>query len=141
MLSWTDSGIKSGIRPNSGSELEGAVFQLFWKETQASLYINTSGETLAKHGYRKIPGKAPLLEALAAATIYATDWDRKSPFVNPMCGSGTLAIEAAMIATDRYPGLYREHYAFMHILGYEESFYSDQKLQLEKKIKEKPDLG
>jgi putative N6-adenine-specific DNA methylase len=131
---------KSGIRPNSGSELEGAVFQLFWKETQASLYINTSGETLAKHGYRKIPGKAPLLEALAAATIYATDWDRKSPFVNPMCGSGTLAIEAAMIATDRYPGLYRDHYAFMHILGYEESFYADQKLELEKKIKEKPDL-
>ncbi len=131
---------KSGIRPNSGSELDGAVFQLFWKETQASLYINTSGETLAKHGYRKIPGKAPLLEALAAATIYATDWDRKSPFVNPMCGSGTLAIEAAMIATDRYPGLYRDHYAFMHILGYEQSFYADQKLELEKKIKEKPDL-
>ncbi|SMD44704.1 putative N6-adenine-specific DNA methylase [Aquiflexum balticum DSM 16537] len=131
---------KSGIRPNSGSELEGAVFQLFWKETQASLYINTSGETLAKHGYRKIPGKAPLLEALAAATIYATDWDRESPFVNPMCGSGTLAIEAVMIATDRYPGLYRERYAFMHILGYEESYYTDQKEQLEKKIKEKPDL-
>lgn len=131
---------KSGIRPNSGSELEGAVFQLFWKETQANLYINTSGETLAKHGYRKIPGKAPMLEALAAATIYAMDWDRESPFVNPMCGSGTLAIEAAMIATDRYPGLYRDHYAFMHILGYEESFYSDQKLQLEKKIKEKPEL-
>jgi putative N6-adenine-specific DNA methylase len=131
---------KSGIRPNSGSELEGAVFQLFWKETQANLYINTSGETLAKHGYRKIPGKAPMLEALAAATIYAMDWDRESSFVNPMCGSGTLAIEAAMIATDRYPGLYRDHYAFMHILGYEESFYTDQKLQLEKKIKEKPYL-
>lgn len=131
---------KSGIRPNSGSELDGAVFQLFWKETQASLYINTSGETLAKHGYRKIPGKAPLLEALAAATIYATDWDRQSPFVNPMCGSGTLAIEAAMIATDRFPGLYRDHYAFMHILGYEESFYEDQKLRLEKKIKQKPNL-
>lgn len=131
---------ESGIRPNSGSELDGAVFQLFWKDTQASLYINTSGETLAKHGYRKIPGKAPMLEALAAATIYATGWDRESPFVNPMCGSGTLALEAAMIATDRYPGLYRDHYAFMHILGYEESFYSDQKVLLENQIKEKPDL-
>ncbi|WP_373522650.1 class I SAM-dependent RNA methyltransferase [Aquiflexum sp.] len=131
---------KSGVRPNSGSELDGAVFQLFWKETQASLYINTSGETLAKHGYRKIPGKAPMLEALAAATIYATGWDRESPFVNPMCGSGTLALEAAMIATDRYPGLYRDHYAFMHILGYEESFYSNQKVLLENKIKDKPTL-
>lgn len=131
---------KSGIRPNSGSELDGAVFQLFWKDTQASLYINTSGETLAKHGYRKIPGKAPMLEALAAATIYATGWDRESPFVNPMCGSGTLAIEAAMIATDRYPGLYRDHYAFMHILGYEEGFYLSERSKLDEKINVKTGL-
>ena len=44
-----------------------------------------------------------MLEALAAATVYATQWDKKSPFVNPMCGSGTVAIEAAMIATNRRP--------------------------------------
>ena len=131
---------KSGIRPDSGSALEGAVFQLFWKETQANLYINTSGETLAKHGYRKIPGKAPMLEALASATIIATDWDMQSPFVNPMCGSGTLAIEAAMMATNRYPGLLRDHYAFMHIKGYEEDFYLAQKEKLRCEIKERPDL-
>jgi putative N6-adenine-specific DNA methylase len=131
---------KSGIRPDSGSALEGAVFQLFWKETQASLYINTSGETLAKHGYRKIPGKAPMLEALASATILATDWDGESPFVNPMCGSGTLAIEAAMMATNRYPGLLRDHYAFMHIKGYDEDFYQAEKEKLQTKIIEKPNL-
>jgi putative N6-adenine-specific DNA methylase len=61
----------------------------------------------------KIPGQAPMLEALAAATIYATRWDRKSPFVNPMCGSGTIAIEAAMIATKRRPGLFRTNFAFI----------------------------
>jgi putative N6-adenine-specific DNA methylase len=131
---------KSGIRPDSGSALEGAVFQLFWKETQANLYINTTGDTLAKHGYRKIPGKAPMLEALASATIIASDWDRQSPFVNPMCGSGTLAIEAAMMATDRFPGLLRDHYAFMHIKGYEEDFYLTEKEKLQSKIKERPDL-
>lgn len=131
---------KSGIRPDSGSALEGAVFQLFWKETQANLYINTSGETLAKHGYRKIPGKAPMLEALASATIIATDWDMQSPFVNPMCGSGTLAIEAAMMATNRYPGLLRDHYAFMHIKGYEEDFYLAEKEKLQSEIKQRPDL-
>lgn len=124
----------TGMRPDTGSSYDGAVFQLFWKETQATLYINTSGETIAKHGYRKIPGKAPMLEALAAATIYATGWDRKSPFVNPMCGAGTLAIEAALIATNRYPGLYRDHYSFMHIIGYEEAAYLKMKADLDEKI-------
>lgn len=131
---------KSGIRPDSGSALEGAVFQLFWKETQANLYINTTGDTLAKHGYRKIPGKAPMLEALASATIIATDWDRQSPFVNPMCGSGTLAIEAAMMATNRFPGLLRDHYAFMHIKGYDEDFYQEEKEKLKAEIIEQPGL-
>ncbi|MCR9014927.1 THUMP domain-containing class I SAM-dependent RNA methyltransferase [Aquiflexum gelatinilyticum] len=131
---------KTGIRPDSGSALEGAVFQLFWKETQANLYINTSGETLAKHGYRKIPGKAPMLEALASATILATDWDKNSPFVNPMCGSGTLAIEAAMMATNRFPGLLRDHYAFMHIKGYDEDFYQSEKEKLKAEIIEVPGL-
>ncbi|MCH6201633.1 class I SAM-dependent RNA methyltransferase [Aquiflexum sp. LQ15W] len=131
---------KSGIRPDSGSALEGAVFQLFWKETQANLYINTSGDTLAKHGYRKIPGKAPMLEALASATIIAADWDKESPFVNPMCGSGTLAIEAAMMATNRFPGLLRDHYAFMHIKGYDEDFYQEEKEKLKAEIIQRPGL-
>nr|MCU0368678.1 class I SAM-dependent RNA methyltransferase [Cyclobacteriaceae bacterium] len=84
-------------RPDSGPELNKTVFHLYWKDDRAEIFLDTSGETLAKHGYRKIPGKAPMLEALAAATIMATKWNRNSPFVNPMCGSGTLAIEAALI--------------------------------------------
>jgi len=68
-----------------------------------------------------------MLEALAAATIYATKWDRKSPFINPMCGSGTIAIEAAMIATNRKPGLYRTNFAFMHLQDYDESVYIDRR--------------
>ncbi len=97
-------------RPDSGSELKGAVFHLYWKEERAEIFLDTSGETLAKHGYRKIPGKAPMLESLAAATVLATKWNRKSPFVNPMCGSATVAIEAALIATNRRPGLFRNLY-------------------------------
>ncbi|EOZ93611.1 putative N6-adenine-specific DNA methylase [Indibacter alkaliphilus LW1] len=130
----------NGVRPDTGSELEGAVFQMYWKDTQATLYINTSGETLAKHGYRKIPGEAPMLEALASATIYASDWDRQSPFINPMCGSGTLAIEAALMATDRFPGLYRDHYAFMHILGYDEEIYQKIRAKMERKVFVNPSL-
>ena len=114
-----------GIRPNSGPELNKTVLHLYWQDDEAEIFIDTSGETLAKHSYRKIPGKAPMLEALAASTIMATNWDKKSPFVNPMCGSGTLAIEAALLATNKPPGFFRMNYAFMHILGYDEQVFFD----------------
>lgn len=110
-------------RPDSGPDLTGAVFHLYWHEERAEIFFDTSGETLAKHGYRKIPGKAPMLEALAAATVLATKWDRKSVFINPMCGSGTVAIEAALIATNKRPGLFRKNYSFMHVLGYDEKYF------------------
>lgn len=129
-----------GRRPDSGSDFSGLVIQVYWKETQAIVYLNTSGETLAKHGYRKIPGKAPMMEALAAATIYASEWNTRVPFINPMCGSGTLAIEAALIASKRYPGLYRENYSFQHILGYDEETFQAKKRKLENKIIVNPDV-
>ena len=104
------------------------------------MFIDTSGDSLARHGYRKIPGRAPMLEALASATIYATKWDRRSPFINPMCGSGTVAIEAAMIATNRRPGLFRTNYAFMHLIGYDENVYQQEDALLEEQIEDKDDL-
>lgn len=125
-----------GRRPDSGADFSGLVIQVFWKETQATVYLNTSGETLAKHGYRKIPGKAPMMEALAAATIYATEWNTSVPFINPMCGSGTLAIEAALMATRRFPGLYRDQYSFQSILGYDPEAFLAKKKKLENKIVE-----
>ena len=130
---------KTGARPNSGAELNGAVIHLYWKETTAEIFIDTSGETLSKHGYRKIPGKAPMLESLAAATILAGNWDAASPFVNPMCGSGTLAIEAALMATNRRPGLYRSNYSFMHLKGYEEEMYNKAFSEIEKKVVPAPE--
>ncbi|TBO41661.1 THUMP domain-containing class I SAM-dependent RNA methyltransferase [Pedobacter kyonggii] len=127
---------KKGIRPNSGSDANKTVVHLYWKDADADVFMDTSGETLAKHGYRKIPGKAPMLEALAAGVILASNWDKKSPFINPMCGSGTLAIEAALIATNRAPGLYRMNYGFMHILGYnEEDFFAERRILKDQVIK------
>jgi len=131
---------KRGTRPSTGSELTGSVVHLFWKNENAEIFIDTSGASLGRHGYRKIPGQAPMLEALAAATILATQWDRKSPFVNPMCGSGTLAIEAAMIATNRRPGLFRTNFAFMHLQGYDESVYMQEDALLENQIVDVPGL-
>ncbi len=131
---------KKGTRPSTGSALTGAVIHLFWKNERAEIFIDTSGDSLGRHGYRKIPGQAPMLEALASATIYASQWDRKSPFVNPMCGSGTLAIEAAMIATNRRPGLFRTNYAFMHLQGYDETIYLQEDALLEQQIIDVPGL-
>ena len=131
---------KKEIRPNTGSDANKAVIHLFWKEKDAEIYIDTSGETLAKHGYRKIPGKAPMLEALAAGTIMATGWDRKTPFVVPMCGSGTLAIEAALLATDKTPGLFRMNYGFMHIIGYDEQVFFEERRKLKEKAKREIDF-
>jgi 23S rRNA G2445 N2-methylase RlmL len=125
---------RTGQRPNSGPELDKAVIHLYWKEELAEIFVDTSGETLSKHGYRKIPGKAPMLEALAAATLLATKWDRKSPFINPMCGSSTLAIEAALLATHRMPGLYRTNYAFMHLVGFDPKIYDVQRKRLDEII-------
>ncbi len=122
------------IRPDSGSDYNKAVIHLYWKGENAEVFIDTAGETLAKHSYRKIPGKAPMLEALAAGTIYASGWDKKSNFINPMCGSGTLAIEAALIATNRAPGLLRMNYGFMHILGYDEEVFLTERRMLKELV-------
>jgi len=124
-----------GIRPNSGAEVNKTLVHLYWQDSEADIFLDTSGETLAKHSYRKIPGKAPMLEALAASTIMATNWDKNSTFINPMCGSGTLAIEAALLATDKCPGLFRMNYGFMHIMGYDETVFFTERRKLKDKAK------
>ena len=126
---------ETGSRPDTGAEMRGAVVYLFWRNDRAEIFFDTSGETLAKHGYRKRPGKAPMVEALAAGTVLASHWDRdKAPFVNPMCGSGTVAIEAALMATRRWPGLLRGNYAFMHIRGYDPKFYRAELKRLKDEV-------
>lgn len=130
----------TGKRPSTGSELTGAVVYLFWKNDEAEVFLDTSGDSLARHGYRKLPGRAPMLEALAAATILSTKWNKFSAFVNPMCGSGTLAIEAALIATKRAPGLFRNNYAFMHIIGYDKKIYEQERTIIEEQVRMLPNL-
>ncbi|MDH4089655.1 MAG: class I SAM-dependent RNA methyltransferase [Cyclobacteriaceae bacterium] len=131
---------ETGKRPDSGSSLTGAVIYVFWKNNRAEVFLDTSGETLSKHGYRKIPGKAPMLEALAAATLMASKWDRESPFINPMCGSGTVAIEAVLLATCRKPGLFRNNYSFMHFIGYDPGVYESALAEIREQVKDVPGL-
>ena len=105
-------------RPDSGGENKGAAVFVYWERDQVIIYLDTSGEPLSKRGYRKIPGSAPMQETLAAACIMAMEWDGKSPFLSPTCGSGTPAIEAAMIAMNKAPGSLKGHFAFQSIKGY-----------------------
>ena len=74
--------------------------------------LDSSGDSLHKRGYRIRTTKAPINEVLAAGMILMSGWDRKSPFIDPMCGSGTLIIEAAMIANKIPPGIYRQKFGF-----------------------------
>jgi 23S rRNA G2445 N2-methylase RlmL len=108
-----------GARPDSGPERTGVVVHLHWKDDLGRIYLDTSGEPLSKRGYRKLPFKAPLMETIAAAVILTTGWSGADHFVNPMCGSGTFAIEAALLGLGKAPGLLRSRFAFMHLLGFE----------------------
>ena len=111
--------MKCNRRPDSGADYDrGAAVFLHWENNRMIIYLDTSGAPLSKRGYRKIPGSAPMQETLAAACIDAMKWDRKTPFISPMCGSGTPAIEAAMIAIGRAPGSLRSHFGFMSLKGY-----------------------
>ena len=111
---------RTGSRPDSGKDKDKVVVQFYWKDNFCRLYLNTSGLKLSDRGYRKMPHKAPLRESLAAAIIMATGYDGGVPLICPMCGSGTLAIEAALIAGRRAPGLLRSNYGFMHLKYFDE---------------------
>ena len=126
---------KCGQRPDSGPDQDKTVVNLYWKDGVCSLYLDTSGEPLSRRGYRKIPMGAPMQETLAAAVIIATGWKGNSHFVNPMCGSGTLAIEAALAALNRPPGLLRDNFGFMHLKGFKEAFWNDLRTQARKEAK------
>ena len=105
-------------RPDSGGANIGAAVFVYWEKNQVIIYLDTSGEPLSKRGYRKIPGSAPMQETLAAACLMGMGWKGDKPFLSPMCGSGTPAIEAAMIALNRAPGSLKGHFAFQSMKGY-----------------------
>ncbi len=118
-------------RPDTGPDKTKTVIFFRWMENMVDVYYDSSGQTIAKHGYRLNPWKAPLMENLAASLINASKWDGKSHFINPMCGSGTLAIEAALMATGVYPGKLRDDYGFMHIKGYDPRYWKQIRNEIE----------
>lgn len=125
---------KTGVRPQSGPLRDKTVVHLYWHERDAVIYLDTSGEPLGRRGYRLKGLEAPMEETLAASVVMASGWPDESivNFINPMCGSGTIAIEAAMAAHNIAPGLSRRNYGFMHISGFDRVEYEKLRVELEK---------
>ena len=91
---------------------------------RATLLLDTSGEPLDHRGYRAVSAAAPVREQLAAATALAAGWDGRGPVVDPMCGSGTLLVEAAWMALGRPPGALREGWAFERLPGFDAAAFA-----------------
>jgi putative N6-adenine-specific DNA methylase len=97
----------TGARPSVDTENPDVRIHAFFDATRFTLYLDTSGQPLFKRGWRKAQGEAPLRENLAAGILSLTDWQPGTPLLDPMCGSGTLLVEAAMIALRIAPGASR----------------------------------
>jgi putative N6-adenine-specific DNA methylase len=123
---------KTGRRCDSGPRRDGAVVHVYWRDERCMLYVDTSGETLARRGYRLLPGSAPMQETLASGVVRATQWNETMHFINPMCGSGTLAIEAALLAIHRKPGTLRDNFGFMHLIPFDRDSFQ----KLRKRLRE-----
>ena len=103
---------KFGDRPSVNSKNPDILINLHISNEYCTISLDSSGESLHKRGYRLDQNEAPMSEVLAAGLIRLSGWDRQSELIDPMCGSGTIAIEAAMLANGIYPGNVRKNFAF-----------------------------
>ncbi len=114
----------TGTRPDVDIENADVVVNVHIHQGNVDISLDSSGQPLFKRGYRQGGYLAPLNEVLAAGMILKTGWDGDSDFVDPMCGSGTLSIEAAMIAKNIPPGVFRNGFAFQNWHNFDEGLYA-----------------
>ena len=124
---------KLGKRPNVDTENPEIVIDLHIHGDSCVVSLDSSGESLHKRGYRMNQGEAPLNEVLASGMIQLAGWSGNSDFLDPMCGSGTLPIEAAMIAYNIPAGKFRKSYAFENWNDYDQLLFDDIKKSTVKK--------
>ncbi len=103
---------RTGQRPSVDKDAPDLGVHVHLFRDRCSLLVDTSGESLHKRGWRRFQGRAPLAETLAAALVLDSGWDRRSPLVDPFCGSGTILVEAAWLALGIAPGSLRKQFAF-----------------------------
>lgn len=99
-------------RPSVDKETPDVRLHIYINRDECLISLDSSGESLHKRGYRSLTNRAPINEALAAGMVLHSKWDARTPFVDPMCGSGTILVEAAMIAAGVPPGYYRDEFGF-----------------------------
>ena len=114
---------KNGNRPSVDTRDPDVRLNLHISETNVTLSLDSSGESLEKRGYRTESNEAPISESLAAAMIMLSEWKGDTPLLDAMTGSGTIAIEAALIATDTPPGLFRT-FGFQRWADYDKGLFS-----------------
>ena len=126
---------KTGNRPNISVTNPDIRLNIHIAEDQCTLSLDSSGESRHRRGYRQESVEAPLNEVLAAGMILMTGWQGDTDFIDPMCGSGTLLIEAALIAKNMAPGLFRKEFAFEKWPDFDadlfDSIYNDESLERE----------
>lgn len=110
---------KTGSRPSVDKTNPDIRFNLHISGDKCSILLDSSGESLHKRGYRTAGHSAPLNEVLAAGLVKLSGWNCNSNFVDPMCGSGTIVLEAALMAHNIPPGIYRKHFAFEKWPGFD----------------------
>lgn len=126
---------KTGKRPNISVANPDIRLNMHVAEDVCTLSLDSSGESLHRRGYRQESVEAPLNEVLAAGMILLSGWQGDTDFIDPMCGSGTLLIEAALIAKNMAPGLFRKEYAFEKWPDFDadlfDEIYNDESLERE----------
>ena len=108
-------------RPNIELKTPNILIDLYIRENMVTLSINTSGAPLFHRGYRTETGSAPLKAVVAACLIRLSGWDRKTTFLDPFCGSGTILIEAALLAAGIPSSIERQHYAFKNLKNFDQT--------------------
>lgn len=114
---------KFGDRPSVDTDEPDVLFQLHIDEHRVTISLDSSGESLNRRGYRTSGAKAPLNEVLAAAIVQLSGWEGERPLVDPMCGSGTLLLEAWLQATNAPSQLFRRNFGFMQWSNFDESLW------------------
>ena len=127
---------KHGYRPNVEKENPDIVIDVHLSPDRAYISLDSSGQSLHRRGYRQDVGVAPLSEVLAAGMLKLAGYRGDQAFLDPMCGSGTLPLEAALMADRRPPGIYRDRFSFMHWADYTQDLHATIEESVLKKSRE-----
>lgn len=123
----------TGIRPSVDTKLPDVRIHAYFDTQQFTLYLDTSGETLFKRGYRQFTGEAPLRENLAAGILKLSGWEPGMPLLDPMCGSGTFVLEAALMAQHIAPGINRS-FGFERLKNFERPVWEQMRAEAVSKV-------